>query len=269
MKLSVWSSYYIHLSPEDALRELTRNGIFYSELSDEHSAVLLQRGDADTVGTEFRRFADGLGIKLPQGHLFLQAKICEKEWQEKLKEQLRLFRAVGVKNAVLHCSAADVSLSETEKREAYAEALRVLADFAKEYGITLCLENLGPQSAVPSAEAILALIRETDRPNLGICLDTGHLNLCEEKDQAAFLRTAGKYLKALHLADNDGSGDQHLMPYGKGRIDFPQVIAVTKEIGYDGIYNFEIPGERKAPLEILGYKLEYLKKIFSHWEENF
>lgn len=268
MKLSVWSSYYIDLSPEDAVRELTKNGIFHCELSDEHSIVLLQRGDAQTVGREFGEFARNAGMEFSQGHLFLRAKICEPEWQEKLKEQMILFHAIGIKNAVLHCSGLEDSLSKEEKRERYAAVLQVLADYGETAGITLCLENLGPSSAVASAEDLLELIHLTNRPNLGICLDTGHLNLCEEKDQKSFIRTAGSYLKALHLADNDGSGDQHLMPYGKGRIDFIDVLSATKEVGYDGLYNFEIPGERRAPVEVRGYKLEYLKKMFTYFEKN-
>ena len=100
---------------------------------------------------------------------------------------------------------------------------------------------------------------------IGICLDTGHLNLVAEKDQAHFIRTAGKYLKALHLADNDGSGDQHLMPSALGQVDFEAVFREAKKIGYDSIYNYEVPGERYIPLELRGYKLEYIKMLSGYF----
>ena len=53
MKLSVWSAYYIDLSPEDALRELKKHGYDYCELSDEHALALLERGNAKEIGKKF------------------------------------------------------------------------------------------------------------------------------------------------------------------------------------------------------------------------
>jgi sugar phosphate isomerase/epimerase len=50
-------------------------------------------------------------------------------------------------------------------------------------------------------------------------------------------------LKALHIADNDGSRDQHLAPFGAGRVDFIEVVRALSEIGYDGMFNYEIGGD--------------------------
>ena len=103
--------------------------------------------------------------------------------------------------------------------------------------------------------------------NLGITLDTGHLNI-NDKDQVGFIRRAGKNIKALHLADNEGQADQHLMPYGKGTVNFVDVVREMKKLGYDGLYNLEIPGEtQRAPREILGYKLDYIKKMMEYIDE--
>ena len=43
MKLSMWSAYYIDLSPEEAVLELEKNGYAYSELSDEEKSAGLNR----------------------------------------------------------------------------------------------------------------------------------------------------------------------------------------------------------------------------------
>lgn len=39
---------------------------------------------------------------------------------------------------------------------------------------------------------------------------------------------------------------------------------MLKEIGYDGLYNYEIPGESHCPPEIREYKLQYIKKCFEY-----
>ena len=57
-KLSMWSSYYIELGPEEAVLEMKKNGYSYSELSDEHGEMLLQRGDPKKVGAEFKAFLE-------------------------------------------------------------------------------------------------------------------------------------------------------------------------------------------------------------------
>ena len=51
-------------------------------------------------------------------------------------------------------------------------------------------------------------------------------------------------------------------------MDFLQVFRETKAIGYDGLYNYEIPGERKAPLEIRAHKLDYIQKITQYLDQN-
>jgi len=268
MKLSVWSSFYKELSPEDALSVFKKHGYDWCELSDEHALELLERGDAKTVGTEFSKFAKELGVCILQGHLFLNAKICKPEDRALLKKQLDLFDAIGIKNAVLHCdnfSRMQEDPGVEFKREQNLAALIDLTDYIKETDIVICLENLRPPRFTTSADDLLYFVDRINSKNLGICLDTGHLNLSENPNQIEFIQKAGKHIKALHLADNDGLGiDQHLMPYGRGIVDFVPVVRELKRIGYDGLYNLEIPGERKVPLEISYHKLDYIKKMFDY-----
>ncbi len=269
MKLSVWSSYYYELSPEDTLRIFKSHGYDYCELSDEHSFVLMERGDSEKIGAEFGKFARELGVEILQGHLFLNAKICRPHDRELLKKQITLFRAIGVKNAVLHLDALEWKNNENpsleEKREKNCKALAELLDYVKDSDLVICLENLFHSDGfVSSSDELMYFIEKFNSKNLGICLDTGHLNLTD-KDQIAFIKRAGKNIKALHLDNNEGlKSDQHLMPYGLGSVDFVSVVREMKKLDYEGLYNLEIPGERYAPLEILGYKLDYIKKMFDY-----
>jgi sugar phosphate isomerase/epimerase len=107
-------------------------------------------------------------------------------------------------------------------------------------------------------------MRHLDPEHFGICLDTGHLNLCPDKDQRNFILKAGNHLKALHIADNQGETDQHMMPFGRGNVDFIEVVRALHEIHYKGLFNLEIPGENHKPDDILGYKLEYICKCYDY-----
>lgn len=271
MKLSVWSSYYYSLSPEDALFELKSHGFDYCELSCEHSEALLERGNPTQVGEKFGKFAKELGITPLQGHLlFYGTKICNPEDRARIKKQLDLFLAIGIKNAVLHCdplvqgdgTKAPVDLARKENTKAILDLL----EHVKGTDLVICLENLISSDVANSADSLMYFIESINHENLGVCLDTGHLNL-RDKDQAAFIRRVGKHIKALHLADNEGQTDQHLMPYGKGNVDFATVIREMKKLDYEGLYNLEIPGERNAPLEVLGYKLDYIQKLMAYLDK--
>ena len=267
MKLSVWSSYYYELSPEDALRNFKAHGFDFCEISFEHAYVLMERGNIREEGEKFKKFAAELGVDISQGHLSYEAKLCKSEGMEFLKKQIDLFQAMGVKNAVLHCDSLawreNGEVSKEEQIEENTRALGEILDYVKGSDMVICLENLISADFVNCVDGLMYFIEKFNSDNLGICLDTGHLNL-RDRDQVAFIRKAGKRIRALHLADNEGKRDQHLMPYGCGNVDFVSVIKEMKSLGYDGLYNLEIPGERIAPLEILGYKLDYIKKMLEY-----
>ncbi|MGI6201983.1 MAG: sugar phosphate isomerase/epimerase family protein [Eubacteriales bacterium] len=266
MKLSIWSSYYVDLSPEEMVCEFEKHGMQYSELSDEHAAELLKRGEPKEVGRRFKAFADSHNVKFTQGHLWLRCRLCDKDRgnvTKTLKSWLDLFYEIGISRAVLHCDGYSFpeNTPPEEKYQANISVLRELTDYIKGRELVICLENLRGFAA--DADELLYIVNSVGGDNIGICLDTGHLNLAS-RDQQGFIKKAGKHLKALHIADNEGQTDQHIMPFGRGTVDFIGVVRALKEINYDGLFNLEIPGERHCPLEIRGYKIEYIKRMYEY-----
>ena len=272
MKLSIWSSYYMELKIEDAIKRFVDNGIYCAELSDEHGFELLSRND-DVLETakNFANFLKEYNFEISQGHLWLKIKICADDTAlEKLFRWIDMYEEIGIKNMVLHCdNLSETNLSREEKIEKNIEKLQILAEYIKNKEITICLENLRPHSPEEtelvdrSADDLLYIIERIGSSKFGICLDTGHLNLTD-KNQREFILKAGDKLKALHIADNDGNTDQHLMPFNRGTVDFPEIIKALKEIKYNGIFNLEIPGERCIPLELRDAKIEYIKAFYQY-----
>ena len=72
--------------------------------------------------------------------------------------------------------------------------------------------------------------------NEGICIDTEHRNLCGVPVNA--LRIAGSHLITLHIQDNHGEQDEHLLP-DLGQINSPGVSQVLKDIDYQGVFMYE------------------------------
>ncbi|MCP4638785.1 MAG: hypothetical protein GY851_00055, partial [bacterium] len=57
------------------------------------------------------------------------------------------------------------------------------------------------------------------------------------------------------------SADQHLLPYGHGTVDWDDVVEGLRAIGYKGLLNLEVPGERRAPMPVLIAKLDYARTL--------
>ncbi len=263
MKISMWTGFLVEDSPERAVEILAECGYRYAELSDEHGAMLMERGNPAGTGKEFRKFAESIGFELPQGHLKLRADIASSDAAARrreldyLKRELELYQAIGVRAAVLHGggeAALNAGVPAGAVEELRAEALRELCDAVAGGTIRIALENM--RSYHPLATDLLRTIELAERPGLGICLDTGHLNL-HGANHAEFIEAAGNRLIALHITDNLGVDDLHMFPCGRGTVKWPPLMHKLSESGYDGLFNFEVPGERCRFRPITLAKLRY------------
>jgi len=91
---------------------------------------------------------------------------------------------------------------------------------------------------VNTSSDALKIITELKHDNLGVVLDTGHLNLTKESVEAA-LKNLGSLLLQVHVNDNDGLQQQNLIP-GDGTIDFQGLIGLLSATGYSGFLSAEL-----------------------------
>jgi len=265
-ELSVWSSYFVDLSPEDSILRLKQNGYHAVELSDEHALVLLER-DSDVVktGRAFRAYAESIGMKVSQGHLWLRCLIVSvANAVEILKKWIDLFEAIGIENMVLHADPLNAEMmTPDEIIELNLPKLAEIADYVADKNVYICLENLR-YLPFGHIDYLMKLLDRIGSDRFGITLDTGHLNISHTTSQREFILKAGSRLRALHIADNEGERDQHMMPFGRGNVNFFEVVESLREIGYEGIFNYEIPGERHCPSEVQDMKLQYIRSTYEY-----
>jgi len=75
---------------------------------------------------------------------------------------------------------------------------------------------------------------------VGLCYDFGHANLQHDGfSHSEKLCMAGSRLKALHVQDNHGQSDEHLLPYF-GSIDWDDCMLGLARCGYQGDLTFEV-----------------------------
>jgi len=120
-------------------------------------------------------------------------------------------------------------------REALAAALVALARYAAKAGVRLALEPLNRYEAdlLNTAEEALAFVAELGEENVGLLLDTFHVNIEEPDPNAAVAQTRGR-LWHVHL------GDSNREPPGRGHFDFAAFVAALRQAGYNGYLSAEL-----------------------------
>ncbi len=145
---------------------------------------------------------------------------------------------------------------------------RRLVAYAKDYGVTVCLENM-PFLNLPlsSPKSIAEFVREINEDNFKVCLDTGHANIFGMKLSQAVYDIGAELLKVTHIHDNNGIHDQHLNPF-KGTTDWKDFGEALGKIGFDGTMSLETEASNGAtPQETEKNQLALLsdlKKIFNY-----
>ncbi|MEA1263263.1 sugar phosphate isomerase/epimerase [Microbacterium sp. STF-2] len=113
-------------------------------------------------------------------------------------------------------------------------AIARVADHAAERGVSVALEvvNRYETNVLNTARQALEYVAEVDRPNLGIHIDTYHMNI-EESDMFAPVLDAAPALRYVHI------GESHRGYLGTGTVDFDTFFKALGRIGYDGPIVFE------------------------------
>ena len=201
-------------------------------------------------------------------------------WNVVGPKSLQLCKFLDCKYIVLHgfkltkyWGSEELEWKKTE------EFIHFLANMAKEFGITICIENLytgvGGKIVEGPCCDVYKVVERIDRINeqygaevLGFCFDVGHANLVG-LDFEDFLTRLGHRLKVLHVHDNDGIADLHQIPFtftktreNKPSTDWEGFVRGLRNIHYDGAINFETaPVLSSFPEDMRVDVLSFIAKI--------
>lgn len=185
---------------------------------------------------------------------------------QKVLRALEVAVRLGCTHFVVHPSARKYGKKEDyeKAKSLLMKSVEAIVKKAEDHGVTMSIENmLAPPDGfrvgtkVSELKEIIAALRGGE---VGICLDTGHANY-NGLEVAEEAKEAGDLLTALHVNDNDGRGDQHMVP-GEGTIDWPKFIEALKDVNYNGVFMLEIYGGDRAE-EKLRKSYEAASKLLS------
>ena len=231
-----------------ALEHLRKAGFRYAD----YSFIMDYSNQNGIYSTNFERYLDEineasnrLGIKLVQAHSPMGRPL--EDGGKLLRETLRCVDACGVwgiPNLVVHSGyTPGISPEETFVRN--KAFFMPLLERAEKYGLNILVENFNKMSTqglywIDNAPDLKRMIDCVDHPLFHAVWDVGHANM-QEMPQDEALRMLGNHIRALHIQDNTGEKDSHLVPF-LGSLNMDAVMTGLLDIGYNGYFTFEVGG---------------------------
>ena len=199
------------------------------EMTDDHIRELRKRADAAgirltySLGLDPRYDVSSLDESVRQGGVKYLQNIIRK-------------MAVGGGDLLSGVSYAGWGTPEgvLDTMEPYLEqsvkSMKEIIRVAEDCGVTYCVEavNRFETCIINTAAEALDYVARVDSPNIGVLLDTYHMNI-EEKSFAEAIRLVGPdRLKSFHTGENNRTAP------GRGHLPWDEIFGTLAEIGYTG-----------------------------------
>lgn len=204
-----------------------------------------------------------------------------------------IFKAIDKCFAVaefLNCGAVVVhpiaGVTSEEEWDITINLYRSFIPVIKKYkGVKICLENIFTRRPGRMIEGRLSnsydacrmldiLNSEAGGEYFGFCLDIGHTNLTG-RNVKEYIKMLGSRLTILHIHDNDGKEDLHMIPYTylatttAHVCDWQGFVEGLKEIGFDGVLSFETCRIFSAfPKPVHKDVLKLIASIGHYWKDE-
>ncbi len=244
--------------------------------------------------TKIKERADELGIIVSQTHGRCRTYTPDPEHCEYARwvseRDLYATALLGAPACVIHnITTGRWGLRSPEfMHEKNQEFIRDITPFAEKNDVKIGFETFGDShfegkryvDFFGDSNELMKQYNMTKTPNKIICLDTGHTNkaCCAGREYGLTLphikdsiKLFGKELGLLHLHDNNSYSDQHLPPHwagNDGAIDWDETMATLDEVGYSGVYNFELSLSYFKPVlnEMIPVLGKYLRGFLNKYE---
>lgn len=112
----------------------------------------------------------------------------------------------------------------------------------------------------PDATDVWVHTKDLD-PRIGMCLDVGH-DLRNGCDPVADLKKYHTRVFDMHIKDvTDSSKAGVGIEIGRGKIDFPALIRMMREVNYTGMCSLEYEKDMKDPFLGIAESIGYFKAV--------
>lgn len=168
----------------------------------------------------------------------------------RLRRSVEIAGVLGVDGVLLHPGQLSVEDSYELAWNGLCEALRTVAPFAEEVGVSIGVENVWNKFLLSPREARL-LVDEVSSDRVGIYLDTANMMAYGYPEQ--WIRELGPRIKKVHFKDYVRR-EHRFVNLLDGDTDWPAIMRELRAIGYGDSLIHEVGGTH-AELVDLGERM--------------
>lgn len=220
MKKNIFYSYGFDISNQDRIEHIQSvgfDGVFISlEAEDfltakEIQEIVKSSLSIETLHLPAKGYINTIWEKGNQGDIFI----------EELKNDVQIAAFFHIKRVILHLNSKPI---HPKPSAIGIERINRLLQFCKQFNIYLCIENNRDM------EHIFYVFNHLNDDNLRFCFDIGHANAFT-KNVFEFLNFSfvREKLECLHIHDNDGTQDQHHLPF-QGNVNWQRLMPLLMDI---------------------------------------
>lgn len=239
MELSLTTDYQGDVGcPEASLRAIAKAGFSHVHWCHQWNTDFMY-GPAEIAQIEI--WLRDLGLKLLDLHGSAGREKCwwsGRDYErlagvELVENRLQMTARLGGKSVVMHLPTLQADLHSNKECDAVRRSIDALLPTIRALGVRLAFENM------PGDDFRLLgqLLGEYPPEVAGLCYDCGHGNMGDALG-LAHLEVRKNRLIAIHLHDNDGSADQHWVPF-TGTVAYPRLARILATSSYQGCISME------------------------------
>ncbi len=189
-------------------------------------------------------FANSLGMDFVQAHSpSVNPLKFDETWENAVAVTVRSVEVcglLGIPNTVVHSGWAD-KIGKEEYFEKNMLFFSRLFPYMDACDVNVCIENgtkvnMRDKYFFFTGEDMNDFIKYANHPKLKACWDTGHANI--EGHQYEDIMSLGENLTCVHIHDNHGAKDEHLIPF-MGSLSVDEVMHALIDSGYKGFFTYE------------------------------
>ena len=237
---------------EERVQHLYEAGFRYIDLNMfhiyENDELLVSEKWLDNA-KHLKEFAQERGMKFVQAHSpgGNPLRDAEQDYFERLFQatvrSIEVCGELGIPNTVVHLGL-EVGIEKKEFFERNKKFYEKLFPYMEKHNVNVLCENSmsndygsGNCYYTNTGAEMKEFIEYVNHPLIHACWDTGHGNqqrLCQYDNMVAL----GEDLYAVHINDNRGERDDHMIPF-LGTLNMDEVMCALLDIGYQGYFTFE------------------------------
>ena len=222
---------------------------------------LLIRHDWKTCADKLKRCADKYNASFVQAHSPGGNPLNDDgTLLETTIRSIEVCGELGIKNTVFHSGVIpDIGKEEYfEKNKLFFEKLFPALE---KNNVNLLCENstkanMGKKFFPNNGTDLKEFVKYLNHPLIHACWDTGHANI--EGSQYDEIMTLGDDLYAVHINDNRGERDEHLIPFF-GTLNMDEIMNALLDSQFKGYFTFESSSSLRKSKYWLGNRRSFEK----------